>query len=110
MLTRESFFALKPEVREVKVPALGDSVFVKQMTAGERDRFEAEHVRSGEKDFRARIAAATACDSGGVLIFGPADVAALTDLPAFVLDDVAKAAIDLNRISEADVDELAKNS
>jgi hypothetical protein len=109
MLTRESFFALKPEVREVKIPALGGSVYVRMMTAGDRDRFEAEQVKSGEKDFRARLAAATACDADGVLLFGPADVAALSNLPSVALDDVAKAAIELNRFSSEDVAELEGN-
>jgi hypothetical protein len=109
MLTRESFFALKPEVREVQVPALGGSVFVRMMTAGDRDRFEADQIKSGEKDFRARLTAATACDADGVLLFGPGDVAALTKLPSVALDDIARAAIDLNRFSHEDVEELEGN-
>ncbi len=109
MLTRETFFALKPEVREVKVPALGDSVYVRMMTAGERDRFEVEHVKAGSIDFRARLAAATVCDADGRLLFDPGDAAALSGVPAHALVDVVDAAIKLNRISSEDVQELEGN-
>jgi len=109
MLTRESFFALKPELREVQVPILGGSVYVKEMTAGERDRFEVEHIKSGENDFRARMAAATVCDADGVLLFGPGDVPKLSSLPADALTEIALAANKVNRMSADDVEELSKN-
>ncbi len=109
MITRENFFALKPEVREVHVPALGESVHVKQMTAGERDRFEVEQLKSAEKDFRARLAAATVCDADGVLLFNEGDVAKLSAVPAHALDSIAKAAVELNLLTAEDVEGLAKN-
>jgi hypothetical protein len=109
MITRDSFFALKPELREVRVPMLGGSVYVKEMTAGERDRFEVEHLRSADKDFRARMAAATVCDSEGVLLFGPDDVAKLSKLPADALTEIVMAANKVNRMSADDVEELSKN-
>jgi hypothetical protein len=109
LLTREQFFAVKPEVREVSVPALGDSVYVRQISAGARDRLEAEQQKLGAKDFRARLVAAGACDAAGVPLFTEVDVARLSELPAHVLEDVAKAVVEVNKLSEADVDELEKN-
>jgi hypothetical protein len=79
------------------------------MSAGERDRFEAEHIKAGSVDFRARLAVSTVCDADGALLFTPGDVADLSAIPAHALDDAAKAAIELNRISSDDVAELEKN-
>lgn len=110
MITKEQFFALKPEVREVQIPALGGSVYVKAMTAGVRDRFEIYHAKSGTEDFRALLAAATVCDEGGVLLFSLDDVAQLTELPSNVLDDVVKEAVALNRMGPDDVEDLKKTS
>lgn len=109
MLTREAFFAVKPEVREVPIAALGGSVYVRNMSAGDRDRFEVDQLKRGGDDFRARLAALTACDAEGRLLFGPDDVAGLSAAPSHVLDAVVKAAIELNRMDPEDVKELEKN-
>lgn len=110
-LTREQFLApAAPRLDSVDVPELGGVVHLRALTAGERDAFEAEHVRRKERDFRARLVAATACDADGVRLFTPADVPALSDLPATTLDPIVKAAVKLNGLSDEDVKELEKNS
>ena len=70
MITRIAFLSPQPLVRRVvDVPGLG-RVFVRAMTAGERDEFEVSHARA-KQDFRARLIAFTACDQeGGAPVHG----------------------------------------
>lgn len=99
----------------VEVPEWGGSVYVRTMTAGERDRFEAEHRRRGEsgdayEDIRARLAVSTVCDESGALLFTPADVPAISRKSAKALDRIFAAAQRLNGLSSQDVEDLRKNS
>lgn len=110
MLTRESILASEDLKREeIKVPEWGGSVYVRTMTAGERDEFEIAHSLNPEKDVRARLAVATVCDADGVLLFTPADIAKLTRKSAAPLDRIFARAMKLNRISAADIEELKGN-
>jgi xanthine/CO dehydrogenase XdhC/CoxF family maturation factor len=111
VLTREQFFAVKvPAFREVKVPALGGgSVFIRPMTAGERDAFDVAHSADGRSNFRARVVVASACDQLGNRLFTAADIPRLSELPAYALNPIVEAAEAVNLFSDADVDELEKN-
>jgi cytochrome c553 len=94
------------------VPGLG-SCFVRAMSAGERDEFEVAHAKGKSRDFRARLVACTVCDEDGELVFSTADIPALSALPAATLQPLVAAAVEVNRLSEADVkdlEEAAKNS
>ena len=106
MLTRISFLAPQTlERRPVTVPGLG-SCFVRAMSAGERDEFEVAHTKGKSRDFRARLVACTVCDEAGELVFSPADIPALSALPAATLQPIVTAAVEVNRLSEADVKDL----
>jgi len=113
VLTRISFLAPQPlERRPVTVPGLG-SCFVRAMSAGERDEFEVAHAKGKSRDFRARLVACTVCDEDGELVFQPADIPALSALPAATLQQLVVAATEVNRLTEGDVKDLedaAKNS
>jgi len=113
MLTRISFLAPQPlERRPVTVPGLG-SCFVRAMSAGERDEFEVAHSKGKHRDFRARLVAMTVCDEDGNLAFSPADIPALSALPAATLQPLVVAAVEVNRLTEEDVADLeaaGKNS
>jgi hypothetical protein len=110
MLTKDQFFALRPEIKEVQIPALGGSVYVKAMTAGERDRFEAYQEKSGNEDFRALLAVATVCDAAGVSVFSLDDLSRLSGLPSHALQAVVHEAIAVNRMGKGDVEDLKKSS
>jgi hypothetical protein len=101
-------------VEEVKVPEWGGTVFVREITASERDAFEASSLdkKGGAKmvNIRARLAVLTLSDSEGKRLFGDADVAALGELPASAMDRIFEASMRVNRLSKSDVDELEKNS
>jgi hypothetical protein len=110
MLSRISFLAPQPlERRPVTVPGLG-SCFVRAMSAGERDEFEVAHARGKNRDFRARLVACSVCDEGGDLVFEPADIPALSALPAATLQPLVTAAVEINRLTEADVQDLEEAS
>ena len=113
MLTRISFLAPQPlEKRPVFVPGLG-ACFVRAMSAGERDEFEVAHTKGKNKDFRARLVAATVCDEDGQLVFEPGDIPALSALPAAALQALVVAASEVNKLTDDDVkdlEEAGKNS
>ena len=58
----------------VEVPEWGLTVHVRELTAGQRDKFEGEQVSATGpakfKNFRARLVVLTACVPGGGLLFG----------------------------------------
>jgi hypothetical protein len=115
MLSRDEFLKPRPvRLEEVPCPELGGSVCVRVMRAGERDAFEARlqllDKAARYQDFRARVAAATVCDPDGAPLFTDSDVPALSQLDGAALDRIFDVARRLNRFSEDDVKELAKNS
>ena len=110
-LTRESFFAVPaPKVERIEIPELGGHVWLKPMSAGDRDRFEAEHATAKQRDFRARLAVASVCDEAGSLLFGAADVPQLSKLPASALEPIVRTAVRINALTDEDIEELEKNS
>jgi hypothetical protein len=109
-LTRDQILKAEDLKREeVPVPEWGGSVFVRTMTGGERDRFEAAFVRD-KTDTRARLAAATICDEAGTLLFSATDIEALGRKSAAALERVFVVAMRLSKVGKADVDDLEKNS
>jgi len=115
ILTREQILdAHDLKKIEVKVPEWGGSVFVKTLTATERDRFESAiyHHKTKIKiaNVRARLAALAVIDEKGVRLFTPDDIVALGKKSATALDRVFQAACKLNKMTPDDVEELEKNS
>ncbi len=115
LLTKEQILQqddLKSEI--VSVPEWGGGeVRVCTMSGFARDRFEAgitgKNGGTNMSNIRAKLAAATIVDENGKLIFDEADIAKLGNKSCAALDRVFAAAQRLNLISNADVDELAKN-
>lgn len=108
-LTRESFLAVPaPKVHRIEIPELGGHVWLKPMSAGERDRFEIEHEASKKLNFRARLAAASLSDEDGNLLFGPEDIPALSALPATAFDPILETAVKINGLTKEDIEELEK--
>lgn len=118
LLTKEQILkAQDTETRDVEVPEWGGVVRVKAMTGEERDRFEASIVTTRGKNvqrnlvnIRAKLVANTAVDEANKLLFSFEDVTALGQKSAKALDRVYSAAAELSGISDADVEEMAKNS
>ena len=99
-----------------EVRAFGRTLYVRSISAHERDCFEAGNSkREGGKmvpnpvDIRARFCVLVLCDADGKRIFTDADVPALTVKAVRELDKVWAVASKLNAIDDEDVKELAGN-
>jgi hypothetical protein len=102
-LTRDKFFGeLKPEFKEVVLPELGGSVFVRKMNAHERALYEGSvWDKNGNKiskvaqTYRERLAVLTVCDEQGNQLFTSGDIERLGKLPNTVLAAISDAALAL---------------
>ena len=95
----------------VPIPEWGEDggVYVRTMTAGERDAWEMREQGTRVPRIRASLVAASACDESGSLIFTPDDVKALQERAAGPMQRIFNAITDLNQVSRTDVGELEKN-
>jgi hypothetical protein len=100
----------------VQVPEWGGSVIVRTMTAAERDTFEGGLVKGDGKNkktdftnFRAKLVALTVVDEAGERLFADEEAAQLGKKSAAAMQRVFEVAQRLNGLTQADVDELAKN-
>jgi len=111
ILTRDMIFGAEDLPRlEVSIPEWHGSVFIRTMTGGERDRFEAGWKADPSTDIRARLAAATLCDAEGVLLFTGDDVALLSRKSSKALDRIFAASTAHSGLTDRDIEELRKNS
>ena len=101
---------------DVYVPEWDASVRIKTLTGAERDYFESSIIRRDGKvvsqnlqNVRARLCALCIVDEAGQRVFGEEDEYALGRKSASALDRIFTAARRLNNLSDADVEELAKN-
>lgn len=111
MLDRDSILNvvdLKPEV--VEVPEWGGSLYIRMLTASERDKFEASCVGTGKKqnltNIRARLVVLCACDEAGERLFTDGDAEALGRKSAAAVDKVFGACSKLNGFSSQDIEDL----
>jgi len=103
--------------KDVEVPEWDGSIRLQAMSARERDSYEAEaylaNKEGGVKAFenlRARLVAKCAVDDNGELVFkNPADVRALGNQSAAVINRLFDVCRSLNGLSASDVEELEKN-
>jgi len=98
---------------EVEVPEWNGSVFVRMLTAKERDVLESFWLARKESgnftNARAQIVSLTVCDEDGNRLFTEEDVEALSGKSAAALQKVYNVAMRLNRFTKKDVEELTKN-
>lgn len=96
----------------VDLPELGGRVFVREMTAAERDQFD-EGIRddSGKlrDGYRAQLVAATVCDADGKLLFRPEQAAELAGRGASLVVKLARVAARVNALTAEAVEEAKKD-
>lgn len=100
---------------DVNVPEWGGAVRIGTMTGEGRDRYEQSIFDMKKKgvtldNIRAKLIAASAIDESGNLMFSEEDIQALGKKSAKALDRLFAVAQRLNGVTDADVEELAKNS
>ncbi|MFH1732453.1 MAG: hypothetical protein ABIF82_12500 [Planctomycetota bacterium] len=103
---------------KVPTPEWGDTghVFVRVMTAAERDAYEdGMFVRDGDKrvlnlkNIRARLCSIVICDESGKRMFTNDEAGALGGKSSVVLDRIYEAARRVNALDENAPKEMAKN-
>lgn len=116
-LTKEAILKSDDLVtEEVEVPEWGGKVLVRTFQGTQKDKFEQKIMTSpGEsvdmEGMRALLISLTVVDEDGNLIFdNNGDVEALGKKSALALDRVFDVAKRLNALTNADVEELGKNS
>jgi hypothetical protein len=112
ILDRKTILAFTPELssEEVTIPEWGGSVWVRTLTAAERDAMEAQWAETKNLHFRARFVKFTACDKDGRPLFLDEDIPILSRKPAPVIDRIVEVAQRLNKISTKDREAFEKNS
>ena len=121
-LNKSQIFAIKDvDVEKVDVPEWGEGayVYIRQMSAGSRDKFETAALRSRLNDdpakadikgLRSLMVMLTVCDEHGVLLFDDRkDASELEKKNAKALDRIVQAAQKFNGMSEDSVEQEAKN-
>jgi hypothetical protein len=120
MLSRDAILAADDLQKElVAVPEWGGDVWVRCMTATERDEWEASVVTMDNKgqnpkadlrNIRAKLVVRCVIDEAGVRVFGEEDTVALGAKSAAALDRLYAVAARLSKISKEDEKELLGNS
>lgn len=116
VITKQSFLAKRNlPIEPVDLPD-GDRVYVRSMTAAERDSFEAGLVKGDGKsrktdftNFRAKLVTLTMTDEKGTRVFEDTDADEVGKMQASIIQPIFEKAQKLNGLSQADVDELTKN-
>jgi hypothetical protein len=97
----------------VEVPEWGGTIYVRQMSAAERDRLEAETFRPNGKHNLANLSARTvvlcACDAGGRRLFSDRDAEALGKKSAAAVSRVFKVVQQVNGLNAEAVEDAEKN-
>ena len=116
-LSREQILASTDLRKElVDIPEWGGSVYVRVMTAAERDKLDARYIqRKGQngqrsfENFRAEMVVTTVVDDAGQRLFTDADVPQISLKSAAAVERIFNVASRLNGLSAKDQEELAKN-
>ena len=104
----------KKNLLPVEVPEWGLTVYIKQLTVGERDSFEAEAFAARKGDGlmdnpRSKFLVRTICDESGEVLCKPDEFAKLASLSSKPMERLFEAAQKHNSLTDSDVEELAKN-
>lgn len=117
LLSKDDILSVEDMPKEsVDVPEWGGMVYVRSMSASERDAFE-QSVSLGSNgsiarnlnNIRARLAVLCLCDESGARMFEDSEAETLGRKSAAALDRIFEVARRLNALTDSDVEELRKN-
>lgn len=104
-------------IERVDIPEWNDFIFVRSITAEERDLFEnSMYTGQGDdrqenlKNLRARLVVLAACDEAGKRIFKDSDTEWLGRKNALAVNRIFQKAQELGGFKKEDIDTLTKNS
>lgn len=110
ILNKDNIFSFKHEVFEVEVPKWGGVVCVRPLTAGAKDKQEQLQVsKSADHSVRAFYLMHSVCDKDGTLLFSDDDVERIAGLDLESVDIVMSKILEVNGVSEEEIDEMVKN-
>lgn len=117
-LTREALLQKRPRrTITVELPELGGTVIVRELSEGERSRYEGSFLDKEGKpkvssldDARRRLIVESVVDADGNKVFTPDDIPAIRDMGASAASRMYNAARDVSGFTDADIEELVKNS
>lgn len=99
--------------KPLKITVDGVDVYIRCISIRERDVWEqtVAHVRDRTvEDMRSMYLAFVLCDEDGKRIYGDDEIAAVGQLSSAILGPIFDKALEYNRMSEADIRELAGES
>ena len=116
VLTRQQILSADDlKSKRVKVPEWGGDVFVRELTAAERDEYESSIVKTDGLDvtvnatnMRAKLVSMSVVDKDGKRLFTAKDVVKLGEKSAAVIDRIVDVSRRLSRIGPAELEELGK--
>jgi hypothetical protein len=98
----------KPRIVTIFVPEWGGDVCLREITAGQRDQWDAWQIENEGAaryaNIRARLLVLTICDEQGVRLFGDNDIAVVSGLPAMSIDKLWDASCKLVGLRPEDVE------
>jgi hypothetical protein len=101
------------KIHKVEVPEWGTAVFMRTMTAGERDAWELAWLdkqgKGGVANFRSVFLVKCLCDENGTRLFADNEVEQLAAQDSKVINRLFEIAREQNGLTSDQVDELAKN-
>ena len=117
-LSKEQILGIRDiKIEELYIPEWEDTVYVKTMSAEERDKFEeAIFVREGNKrkadlvGLRTKMCAFVLCDEQGNRLFTEDEVQALSHKNANALTRIFEKAQEMSKMREGDLEDALKNS
>jgi len=113
MSLKDTIFAMPmPDPIRVDIPEWGIALYVKQLTAYERDQWEKSCLFDDSKNkdnIRATLIIASVVDDKGQKVFDDSDIAKVSALAIVPIQRLYNAATEANRVSIGDIDELKKS-
>jgi hypothetical protein len=98
---------------KIKPCALGDNLYIREMTLDERDTYEMEMFNFGKSEknspFRARLLIKVLCNDKGERVFTDEDVGKIGVLPAALGLKLYELAHKLSGTTSEDIEALEKN-
>lgn len=102
-------FSRPRQLKLIDVPELGGEVYIRMLTAGEREQWESM-IESKAGELRARLAQLTLCDQDGKLLFIESDVKHLNSMPWFAIKRIVEAVNEFNGMTPDAIEAAEKNS
>lgn len=111
-MNREQFFNkiinISKKPVPLDLPELGEKVYIKQLTAKEREEYEDKLQDTGKHEVRATVASLCVCDENGNLVFSEDDVPQLNEVPSKVLMKIFAKFNEINGVGVDEVKEIEK--